>query len=470
MIKFVLLGAIVWAAAAYPREGVKPIAWWSFEEGGGSSIRDSIGGMEGVLKGAEFVPGKKGGCLSFNGSTSAEVPSSEKFNLGDACTIELLVKLPGTNGQWQNLASKWGKTRGIGLYVHMRNGTTGFSATFSGAKEAFNQVNGKMSVVDGAWHHLVAAFDGRTKIVRMFVDGVPCGNQEMPSGEIVVNEAPLVFGTGVTGFIDEVKIYDRALTTEEVTAAAEDAGLSSAIKVKGSRRSGPPSDDYQLVWQDEFNGTALDMSKWMFRVEGPRLRGFATNTMVRLDGSGNAVLSVKRDGDKILIAHVASQNKFETVYGYFECSVRYENSHGAHWSAFWLQSPTTGKFIGDPGRSGVEVDIYECWDPEMGITTHNIHWDGYGKDHKFLGSQTRYIPDLMNGYHTVGLEWTPTEWTFFLDGVKSYTTATALSHTNEFIILATEVSDAQVKIIERISDFSYNVYFDYVRVYKRKTK
>ena len=50
-----------------------------------------------------------------------------------------------------------------------------------------------------------------------------------------------------------------------------------------------------------------------------------------------------------------------------------------------------------------------------GRLTSNLHWDGYGKDHKHAGTNFSR-PGVMKGWHTFGLLWLPTEYVFYVDG------------------------------------------------------
>jgi hypothetical protein len=85
----------------------------------------------------------------------------------------------------------------------------------------------------GRWHHVVATYDGTTQ--RLFVNGKPEGESTAASGDIAYPPAGrLVVGTyaddnelhPLEGALQEVKVYNRALTPAEITAIAEkNAGL-----------------------------------------------------------------------------------------------------------------------------------------------------------------------------------------------------------------------------------------------------
>src|SRR5262249_14065065 len=73
----------------------------------------------------------------------------------------------------------------------------------------------------GAWHHLAATYDG--SVLRMYVDGVQVGTLNAPGNIATTVGAPLEIGGDAlwgefwSGLIDDVRIYNRALSAAEVT-------------------------------------------------------------------------------------------------------------------------------------------------------------------------------------------------------------------------------------------------------------
>ena len=245
--------------------------------------------------------------------------------------------------------------------------------------------------------------------------------------------------------------YARLMTILLLLGSIVQAAWASETE-PNPRRSAPPSDDYQLVWSDEFEGTELDETKWDYRGLGKRREAVNVTDTVRLDGKGNLVLTTKRVGDEIHTAMIGTHGKYVTIFGYFECRVKMQKTHG-HWSAFWLQSPTYGAKIGDLKESGAEIDIY---------------WDGYKDHHKHAGSGRKNVENLLDGYHTFGLEWTPTEYVLYIDGQESWRTSEGVSLAEEYIILSLEVGPKEARIVRKDPDFEDTVWIDYVRVFQKK--
>jgi len=248
------------------------------------------------------------------------------------------------------------------------------------------------------------------------------------------------------------------LTLCVVSIAASPTGCLPATAARGPER------DPNLVWCDEFDGAALDMMKWSYRGLGPRKGGVNVKEAVTLDGKGHLAITTSRVGDKYHTGMIGTQGKFERAFGYWECRVKLQTQLG-HWSAFWLQSPTLGKPVGDVAKAGTEIDIFEYLRKRGDKIQHTLHWDGYGKAHKSQGKVVN-VPGLTKGWHTIGFEWTKSEYVFYVDGKKTWRTSKGVSQRPEYIILSLEVGSWAGDIATaKLPD---SVLFDYVRVYDRR--
>lgn len=223
----------------------------------------------------------------------------------------------------------------------------------------------------------------------------------------------------------------------------------------------PPGKHWKLVWADEFDGPELDRTKWDFRLHMMHRRHATwTDDAAALDGQGNLLLrlyeksghyfsSQLQTGSNFMdrppdsryskefawpIAKIAPA-KFMHKYGYYEIRCKLPTQPG-WWAAFWLQSPTIGSSL-DPAVSGVEIDIMENFARD-GTISHNLHWNGYGKDHRSKSSGPIRRPGLAEGFHTFGLQWTPTEYVFYVDGEVTWRVDGPISHRPQFMLITTE--------------------------------
>lgn len=219
----------------YPNAGL--IAYWPFDEESGSSFADESGnGNDGTLTGAEFLSGKVGNALYFDGVNDfAIVPYSPAFNLTnyvtDGFSIEEWVNVDDTGSHWifsQFTDTFTNNLNYLGRLSHTLSTGSGIIAT------SYASTNGTtypdwpiQSLSVGAWHHVVSTY--KANIFKLYIDGVLKTTSSLPgtlSGTL--SETPFVIGAKwqggsnydlkFKGYIDEMKIYSRALTAAEVEA------------------------------------------------------------------------------------------------------------------------------------------------------------------------------------------------------------------------------------------------------------
>ncbi len=244
----------------------------------------------------------------------------------------------------------------------------------------------------------------------------------------------------------------------------------------------PPAYGWTLLWNDEFDGTRLDTSKWIYWLTGARREAVNTPSAVSVSG-GVATISTYTSGGTHYTGMISTDTKLTTAYGYIEARIKYNSSPGM-WSAFWMQSPTMGNPIGDPQTAGTEIDICEHRFVDGsgasidGKIVGNIHWDGYAASHQSVGYTSPSL-SLGGAYHVYGLEWSPTQQNFYIDGVLRWTVNDAsnspVSQRGEFLILSSEVDDTSTTWAGTIPAAGYGsllttatkMQIDYVRFYKR---
>lgn len=230
------------------------------------------------------------------------------------------------------------------------------------------------------------------------------------------------------------------------------------------KRITPKSMGYKLVWEDQFNGKALDTTKWDVRGVGPRRVGYNSAEAVKVEG-GCLKLFALQKGDSILGSAVGTARHFNPKYGYFECRAQLQESIGV-WAAFWIQSPEIFKGE-DPSKYGTEMDIFEFF-KEMGTDTitHALHW-AYGPNMHSVGPMISYLKGLSKGFHTYGFEWTPEKYSFFIDGYKFHEQTVGISNIPEYLILSMELPETRKSLEKTVFPDVFLV--DYVKVYQKPT-
>ena len=98
---------------------------------------------------------------------------------------------------------------------------------------------------------------------------------------------------------------------------------------------------YALVWSDEFNGTAVDTSKWHFETGGG---GWGNNEEEYYQphnatvANGNLVITVKKEsvgGESYTSTRMTTQNRVTQTYGRIEARIKMPVGQGM-WPAFWM--------------------------------------------------------------------------------------------------------------------------------------
>jgi hypothetical protein len=207
------------------------VAEWNFDEGAGSVLHDSSGnGNDGTIHGATWADGKIGGALRFDGSNDyVDCGNDDSLSWGSAdYSICAWVKRAGDFGYVNVIVGKhvgWGDYRGWYLRFGIPGGTN--KLEFNNNYDSFWNGNGVVKsdeeYTDQDWHYICGVLDGGNNKVRLYVDAVEIENDAGSNTYNIDNSASLRIGAKsngeyFNGVIDEVRIYNRALTADEIRA------------------------------------------------------------------------------------------------------------------------------------------------------------------------------------------------------------------------------------------------------------
>jgi len=200
-------------------------------EGAGTGVKDSSGyGNDGVISGATWTsPGHfpsttSDWCLSFDGNNDyVTCADSASLDILDAITIELWLKYsvkPGS-GEGYPLAKKRRTNSATYQLFINDSGFIRLGIHTSGYVGA----SGAIDLSDNIWHHTAGVWDGTN--VRIYIDGVQSGTPQAQTGSMTATTDSVAIGYGVglhvvnipyKGLLDELRIYNRALTSNEIFA------------------------------------------------------------------------------------------------------------------------------------------------------------------------------------------------------------------------------------------------------------
>ena len=203
------------------------IAQWTFDESTGSVATDSSGnGNEGTLQGnPTWQPsaGKSGGALLFDGDGDyVKVGNESKFDFTGQVTVAAWIKVNRFDKNWQDIVAKGDNAWRLQRYRD--NDSLEFACT--GLKipsnDPYGSLYGQKSVNDGAWHHVAGMYDGEKMYI--YIDGIVDVSQPA-SGAIATNDHPVFIGENAemtgrfwNGMIDDVRVYNYALSEGQITA------------------------------------------------------------------------------------------------------------------------------------------------------------------------------------------------------------------------------------------------------------
>jgi hypothetical protein len=194
------------------------VAAYGFEEGSGTTTNDASGlGNPGTITaGTWATTGRFGKALSFNGTSSlVTVNDAAALRLMSAMTLEAWVR-PTAAASWRCAVLK--ETSGglaYGLYASDASTRPGSFLRIGSDVD----VTAPSAITLNAWTHLAATYDGAT--LRLFVNGTQVTSRAL-TGTIVSSTQPLriggnqVWGEYFAGLIDEVRVYNRALSAAEI--------------------------------------------------------------------------------------------------------------------------------------------------------------------------------------------------------------------------------------------------------------
>ena len=186
---------------------------------------------------------------------------------------------------------------------------------------------------------------------------------------------------------------------------------------------------WNLVWQDEFDGSTLDLNKWEYQVGG--------------GGWGNGELQYYTEGNNIEVSNntlkitanedtaneyannaytssrIRTQNKGDWRYGKMEARIKLPIGKGI-WPAFWMM-PSQSVY-GTWPASG-EIDIMEYLGHQASTTYATCHYGNAWNDKGSSGGSTNLATGSFNDdFHTFGIEWEADEIRWYLDDVLFHST------------------------------------------------
>jgi beta-glucanase (GH16 family) len=246
--------------------------------------------------------------------------------------------------------------------------------------------------------------------------------------------------------------------------------LGATVIACSSADPAPPP--WQLTWSDEFNGTALDTTKWSYDTGDSFGTGqLDVDTMdpanVSVSG-GQLNLTARYDGQTYTSGRIETNGHFSQKYGRFEARIQIPQGVGM-WPAFWLLGTDYGT-VGWP-QCG-EIDIMENRGADPTTVVGSFH--GPGGDDKTAGYKLPGGGSFSAGFHTFAVEWEPGVVRWYADDTLYETQSSDLLPRTEpwvfdhtfFVILDLAVG-GKFGPTDATTVFPQSMLVDYVRIYAR---
>ncbi|NQV32162.1 MAG: discoidin domain-containing protein [Phycisphaeraceae bacterium] len=203
------------------------VAHWKFDETEGLDAADSSGyGNNGTLvgmDGTEWVAGHDGGAIEFSGSQYVDFGMNTSLQISGSVTISAWVKMnAGNDGAYMGIGGKL-KTapyRGFSLVRHSSGVFRLWADDGNGVIGGFD-ASSDVTYTDTEWHHVAGVVDAGTSM--LYVDGVK--QAKTSDVNLTIAEEPAHIGRQYSGLddrywnglIDDVRIYYRALSEQEIS-------------------------------------------------------------------------------------------------------------------------------------------------------------------------------------------------------------------------------------------------------------
>jgi len=210
--------------------GANLISYWKFDEGSGSIAYDSHGSNNGTINGPTWATGQFNGALNFDGINDyVDVPddASLRFRQSDSFSICCWAKPAGGTSN-KCIFSKYRTSSIHNVFGYLLFWSADTLSFRFGAESSFVGTTiadtGSSTAPAGEWYFVAGVYNN--KDMKIYLDGQPAGNATFAydTGSTVPNHNVTIGARGYdstfdmyfTGEIDDVRIYNRTLTLEEI--------------------------------------------------------------------------------------------------------------------------------------------------------------------------------------------------------------------------------------------------------------
>ena len=336
-------------------------AYWKFDEGVGDVAYDSSGnGNHGTIYGASWTDGKFGKALFFDGDDLVQVEDSNALDGFNEISIEAWVKpLLGERGA---IVSRWFYEYEIPINERVYeltvepDGKVEFGLSSDGSNGIW--LESSIRIKNNTWNHIAAVSDGEN--MRIYINGIQDPNIIDAPETLHSSDNPLQIGawnyspnqtdTYFKGVMDEVKIYNRALTEKEIQDHYFSGIKTGVAHGMVTNKTGEPVENVKIICEGFLTETNSSGEYTLRLPVGTHVivagkRGYRSGYAEVEISSGQ---SLKVDFKLVEGPSVSNVILWDTMKCYFEKNP-FHNALANKEN--WIQVPyslTNYTFIGDP--------------------------------------------------------------------------------------------------------------------------
>lgn len=249
------------------------------------------------------------------------------------------------------------------------------------------------------------------------------------------------------------------------------------LPVSGDGYSTPTSyPGWNLVWQDEFNGTTINPANWKHELGASgwgnnEWQNYTERSENSFISDGKLVIEAKKEnynGSQYTSARMVTAGLQEFKYGRIDIRAKLPEGQGI-WPALWMLG-SNFTTIGWP-KCG-EIDIMEIIGSKPSTLHGTIHWDNYGSYASYGNETTLSSGKFSDEFHVFTLIWDEQQIKWLLDDVQFNVvdiTPAGLSefHNKFFFIFNVAVGGNWPGYPDATTVFPQRMFVDYIRVFQQ---
>ena len=200
------------------------IAYYSFDNINGTTVTDDWNNYDGVITGATVVEGKVGNALHFNANDKVVINSPA--TLDQNWSISMWVKEDSASSapaslMWDGVAftNESSQTGSNSLDIRMSNGRSGIHVA-----SGFCSI-GSSAPSKGTWNHIVWVND-KSNGISLYLNGQLVATNAWTKNNAFNAPLNVIGGRNFAGIIDEVKVYNKALSVSEISELKKVNGIN----------------------------------------------------------------------------------------------------------------------------------------------------------------------------------------------------------------------------------------------------